>query len=101
VKTCGRLPEVQVMGGRANDPLPSRSVKVRPKLRRVALNKDGFDNGGAFWGLPKNLYVVSWKWWSWRGVVGNLSIHPEDCRYFFRASSEDDAKRKIKELFNG
>ncbi len=43
--------------GRRSD-LPTDSVGMLT-IREVPIDEDGYDPGGAYWGIPSNLYCVS------------------------------------------
>jgi len=55
-------------------------------LRRIPVNRGGYDAGGAYWGIGKPLYYVE-------DQDGNSQ--------FLRASSRDDAKRQISAKWEG
>ena len=65
--------------GRAED-FPSSPC--RAYVQRVRLGSGGYDSGGAYWGLPDDL----WCGFDWEGTM----------RLFVRAQSRQEAKAQIK-----
>jgi hypothetical protein len=63
--------------GRDSDPLETITGKVH--LERVRLDRGGYDNGGAYWGVGLPL----WRVWNELGEA------------FFRAPNRDAAKAKL------
>lgn len=57
-------------------------VKIR--LFKVKLNSQGYDDGGAYWGLGKPLYCAQ-------------AVYDSDYREFFRCNSRDEAKEMVKQ----
>lgn len=64
--------------------IPSKEVAevMRVSLRRIRINRDGYDSGGAYWGLGAPLYCA-------QDPDGIIDM-------WFRARDRDDAKRQVK-----
>lgn len=79
--------------GRASDNLSALQILPTDSpmtLRRVAINSQGYDNGGAYWGIGQPLY-----WWSIEIREGD-SV--DECSGYFRATSRPAAREKIRAL---
>lgn len=72
--------------GRRSD-LPS-DEPVKLHLRYVPFVDGCYDQGGAYWGMPANLYVA------WGNLDGDIG---EPVEFYVRASSREDAKAKVLE----
>lgn len=75
------------MMGRPNTIHPGDDLDKPFRLWRVPINNGGYDAGGAYWGVPANLYC------SW-GESKTEQVH---C--FVRAWSRQEAKRKINTYY--
>lgn len=64
------------MGRRNTNPANPNSKLY---LKKLPL-RDGYDSGGAYWGLPNNLYVA---------------YDADETQIYLRASSRDEAKQKL------
>ena len=59
-------------------------------LHKVPLDNGGYDGGGAYWGLPDDL---------WR-LVGDDTDEQRECQVFFRAKDRAAALAKVKEDYD-
>ena len=101
MKTTGQLPFELRGKTRSSDTLPLAPLRkdIRPKLRRVALDADGFDNGGCHWPGDLRVYQASWWQFKWEGCVGNLSILTDHRFHYFRAVDDDAARQQVLTWF--
>lgn len=72
--------------GRASTLHPANPIKLH--LAYVPFIDGAYDQGGAYWGSPANLYVA---WGTEDGDDG------EPSEFYCRASSREDAKRQVLE----
>ena len=69
--------------GRSENRIPA-DLPARPvRLYRVRLNRGGYDDGGAYWGIGQPLYCAEW------------TTDEGDGRKFVRADSRFYAARKL------
>lgn len=76
--------------GRADErpPREEREKIIGPMhLTRVKLDSQGYDKGGAYWGIGTPLYLAECLEWQ------------QYAREFIRAKDRDEAKAKIRELY--
>jgi hypothetical protein len=84
--------------GRGSD-LNKLEGPMKLHLQYVPFNDGCYDQGGAYWGMPANLYVA----WVYLDSDIDPDVAPEDdgCRFdhYVRANSREDAKTQILEEF--
>lgn len=76
--------------GRKSDHLSGLIIEPKDPpftLRRIRLDRGGYDGGGAYWGLGAPLF-----WWA---VTITEDGATDECSGFLRARDRDDAKRLI------
>jgi hypothetical protein len=68
-----------------------------PKLHlaRVYIDSQGYDNGGAYWGLGQRLFVA-WK----HSLAGNPPKEGGNVRHFVRAKNRECAKEILRQTFS-
>jgi hypothetical protein len=80
--------------GRPNS-LPSvREVPVKLSLRRLKFVDGCYDAGGAYWGLPENL----WRATGFAIYPGKSNIASEPVEIFIRASTRENARATGKTM---
>lgn len=73
--------------GRAEYGTVAECLPRTVRLYRVILDSQGYDDGGAYWGLSGNVWGVSSLLWCAEGDSGNGEIY----RQFTRAKSRESA----------
>jgi len=73
--------------GRSNQLPINKNSEGKLQIRRLKLFDGCYDEGGAYWGTPANLYHAE----------GDLRNEDETAIIFVRANSRKDAKDKIRE----
>ena len=73
--------------GRRGDTRNPPAGKVKVALRRIRINAQGYDAGGAYWGVGAPLY--------WAGTESG------DWEAYFRARDREAAKRYVAEQLTG
>lgn len=72
------------MNGKYGAPMGRHNSHIQGKchLQKIPLDSGGYDQGGAYWGLGEPLYCAQDAEWA---------------QLFLRATSREDAKRKLDE----
>ena len=73
--------------GRADNGTVAECLPRTVRLYRVNLDAQGYDDGGAYWGLSGNVWGVASSLWCAEGDSGNGEIY----RQFTRAKSRESA----------
>lgn len=71
--------------GRRDHGMPMEGTRV--SLRRIRINRSGYDSGGAYWGLGQPLY--------WAGTDDGRA------ELFFRASTREAARMHVSQTWPG
>jgi hypothetical protein len=78
--------------GRANSFPEYRNFPVKLRMKRLRFVDGDYDQGGAYWGSPANLWLavctVGCKWQN----------YDRDTSVFVRANSRQEAKAKVRQL---
>ena len=81
------------IGGRRQFVDYYNDLPFKLQLQKVPMVDGAYDQGGAYWGAPNNLYAAFALVWLPK-VERELEI-----RWFIRANSRDEAKAKTLEIF--
>lgn len=71
--------------------------RPRFRLRRLRIDSQGYDAGGAYWGHGEPVYGAQ----AYRYANGDLVPLGMDIATYTRASSREDAKAQIRQRFPG
>jgi hypothetical protein len=75
--------------------LPSdRNISIKLRLFKLQLDSGGYDEGGAYWGIPNNLYWVE----SVDEVETQYGGQPEVIQMNFRGYDREDVKEKVRKI---
>lgn len=79
--------------GRANVLPPEKDAPIQLRMERLRFIDQCYDSGGAYWGLPANLYCA----YKWTGYPKdqNVTTLDFDALIFVRAESRLIAKAKV------
>jgi hypothetical protein len=72
-----------------------KEASFKFRVQRVRLDRGGYDEGGAYWGIGQPLYIAD---------ADPIWIEEEDReiegpRFYFRANDRDDAKEEVKHKY--
>lgn len=75
--------------GRMSAHAADKSATIKFHLQKTHLDSGGYDEGGAYWGHPSNLYIVRSK-----GEFLSEQNYLEATVFYLRANSRKEARAK-------